>query len=180
MSISTVCTSLTVTKYPPDFHPFLAPKKTAPSTQNVIASSIEAVLRNFLPPTRADTRADLISDHDMITEYSNAIAWSVDEFFRHLLPEVDLSKTLIIYTSDHGQSLLPGQMTHCSFTPPTVASSEAFVPLFAITSLPEFKQRLEKGGNSGLAGSVIFKSFQHCCWQWDTTAVGSPDHTVQA
>jgi hypothetical protein len=30
------------------------------------------------------------------------------------MPAVDLSKTLIIYTSDHGQSLLPGHFTHCS------------------------------------------------------------------
>ena len=49
------------TKYPPDFHPFPALRKSAPSTQNVIVWSIDAVLRNFLPPTRADTRADLIS-----------------------------------------------------------------------------------------------------------------------
>ena len=46
----------------------------------------------------------------MLAQYSNAIAWSVDEFFRNLLPAVDLHKTLIVYTSDHGQSLLPGRI----------------------------------------------------------------------
>jgi hypothetical protein len=37
--------------------------------------------------------------------------------FRKLLPAVDLHKTLLAYTSDHGQSLLLGRFPHCSTTP---------------------------------------------------------------
>jgi glucan phosphoethanolaminetransferase (alkaline phosphatase superfamily) len=80
-----------------------------------------------------------------LAHYPNVIAWSVDEFFRRLLPAVDLSKTLIVYTSDHGQNMLPGHSTHCSTTPMVPPGEEA-VPLFAITSVPEFEQNLERCG----------------------------------
>jgi len=90
--------------------------------------------------------------------YPNAIGWSVDEFFRNLLPAIDLRKTLIVYTSDHGQSLLPGRSPHCSTTP-TVSPAEADVPLFAITSEPDFEQRLEQGAAHGFGQFSHFEVF---------------------
>ena len=47
--------------------------------------------------------------------YRNAIRWSVDGFFARLLPSLDLSETVLIYTADHGQNLLDDGMpvTHC-------------------------------------------------------------------
>jgi glucan phosphoethanolaminetransferase (alkaline phosphatase superfamily) len=93
-----------------------------------------------------------------LAHYSNAIAWSVDEFFRRVLPAVDLHKTLIIYTSDHGQSLLPGRFPHCSTTP-TIPPAEAEVPLFAITSKPDFEQRLEQGAARGFGQFSHFEVF---------------------
>ena len=93
-----------------------------------------------------------------LADYPNAIAWSVDEFFRKLLPAVDLHKTLIVYTSDHGQSLLPGRSTHCSTTL-TVPLGEANVPLFAITSAPEFEKRLEQGAAHGFGRFSHFEVF---------------------
>ena len=151
MSRSTVCTFLTPTKYPPDFHAFPTPVESDTRPQNAIVRSIDAFLGSFLPlgGRRLDRE---------IAHYPNAIAWSVDEFFRNLLPAVDLSKTLIVYTSDHGQSLLPGHFTHCSTTP-TVPLGEAYVPLFAITSVPEFKQRLEKGAARGFGRFSHFEVF---------------------
>src|SRR5262249_38085823 len=94
-------------------HDFLptSEESDASKQQNTIIGSVGAFLRSFLPPARAGQYSDRA-----IADYPNAIAWSVDEFFRNLLPAVDLSKTLIIYTSDHGQSLLPGHFTHCSIT----------------------------------------------------------------
>ena len=115
----------------------------------------------------------------MIADYPNAIAWSVDEFFRNLLPAVDLSKTLIIYTSDHGQSLLPGQFTHCS-TPPKVAPGEAYVPLFAITSVPEFERRLEKGAAIGFGRFSHFEVFPTLLLAMGYDTAGSTGTTVQA
>jgi len=92
-----------------------------------------------------------------LADYPNAITWSVDEFFRRFLPAVDLRKTLIIYTSDHGQSLLLGRATHCSTAP--VPPGEAYVPLFAVTSAPEFEQRLEQGAAHGFGQFSHFEVF---------------------
>jgi lipid A ethanolaminephosphotransferase len=137
------------TKSPPDFHAFPASKASNTSNpQNAIVQSIATVLRSFLPRQTRDSE---------IATYPNAIAWSVDEFFKNLLPGVDLSKTLIIYTSDHGQNMLPGWVTHCSEAP--VPPGEAYVPLFAITSVPEFEQRLEKGAAIGFGRFSHFEIF---------------------
>ncbi|HEY7245560.1 MAG TPA: sulfatase-like hydrolase/transferase [Xanthobacteraceae bacterium] len=119
------------TKYPPDFHVF---------------------------PTRA---GDEFSDRAvMVAHYRNAIIWSVDDFFRKLLPAVDLSRTLIVYTSDHGQSLLQGgyKQTHCS-QGHYVHPGEAYVPLFAVTSEPDFKRRLANGAAGGLDRFSHFEVF---------------------
>ena len=119
------------TKYPPDFHAF---------------------------PTPAGS--ELADREVMVAHYRNAIAWSVDEFFRKVLPAVDLSRTLIVYTSDHGQSLLQGgyKLTHCSVGG-NVHPGEAYVPLFAVTLEPEFKRRLANGAARGLDRFSHFEIF---------------------
>ena len=138
------------TKHPPDFRAFPTPEEREASRyQNTIIGSVNAFLRSFLP-----ARYDRAS----FADYPNAILWSVDEFFRKLLPAVDLSKTLIIYTSDHGQSLVPGHFTHCSTTA-SVSPSEAYVPLFATTLVPEFKRRLEQGAARGFGRFSHFEVF---------------------
>jgi lipid A ethanolaminephosphotransferase len=93
-----------------------------------------------------------------LAQYPNAIDWSVDEFFKKLLPSVDLSKTLIIYTSDHGQNMLQGRSTHCSASR-MVPVGEEYVPLFAVTSLPNFEQGLVKGATSGFGQFSHFEIF---------------------
>jgi glucan phosphoethanolaminetransferase (alkaline phosphatase superfamily) len=136
-------------KYPPNLRPFPASLLNASSHQaTTIAGSMDAFIRSFLRPSETD-QTDQEIDH-----YLNAITWSVDEFFKRMLPAVDLSKALIIYTSDHGQSMLPGRLTHCSPTS-NAPPSQAYVPLFAITSMPEFRRGMEKG----LAGN--FGRFSH-------------------
>ncbi len=138
------------TKYPSNFH--VSPLDPGSGTSNhqdaiVWSVNIDAFLRSFLPPF----------DHE-IAHYPNAIAWSVDEFFRTVLPGVDLTKTLIVYTSDHGQSLLPGHFSHCSSTAP-IPPGQAYVPLFALTSEPEFKRRLEKRAVPGFGQVSHFEVF---------------------
>jgi glucan phosphoethanolaminetransferase (alkaline phosphatase superfamily) len=126
-------------KFPPDFH-------TRPTPLTDTFWSVFAKLR-----------LSAVGERDL-ADYPNAITWSVDEFFRKLLPAVDLRKTLIVYTSDHGQSLLPGRSTHCSTTP-TVPPGEAYVPLFAVTSAPDFEQRLEQGAAHGFGRFSHFEVF---------------------
>jgi hypothetical protein len=120
-------------KYPPNFHALPTP------LESHTHRSVDTILGLH--------RFDELTEHE-IAHYPNAIAWSVDEFFRKLLPVVDLSNTLIVYTSDHGQSLLPGRFPHCSMAQ-AVPRGEEYVPLFAITSMPEFEQGLEKGAAHG-------------------------------
>lgn len=67
---------------------------------------------------------------DLLGRYNRAVDWSVNRFisemFAHGLPE----DTLLIYTSDHGQSLVENnkKWTHCS-TGPSVVNGEGLVPL---------------------------------------------------
>ena len=75
--------------------------------------------------------------------YSNAIVWSVDRFFEMLLPSLNLEETLLLYTSDHGQSLKEGKglSTHADRNNPP--SSQANVPLFGFGS--HLSRRLPDG-----------------------------------
>jgi len=140
------------TKYPTDFQPF--PTSAEWGTSNPTERTIGALLRSFVLPSGT------VNEYSerAIAGYPNAIVWSVDEFFRSLLPAVDMSKTLIIYTSDHGQSLLPGHFTHCSTTAKAVPG-EAYVPLFAATSVPEFKRSLEKAATRDFGRFSHFEVF---------------------
>ncbi len=72
---------------------------------------------------------------NVVQEYHKALRWSVDRFFEKVLPEVlKRPDTILIYTSDHGQSMFEGgyDASHCSVNP-GLARGELFVPLFVAT-----------------------------------------------
>ena len=135
------------TKYPPDFRALPTPVELNASKQwNGVVGFVHTFLKRFA-----------LSREDEIARYPNAIAWSVDEFFRNLLPAVDLSNTLIIYTSDHGQSLSVNHITHCSTT--AVSPGEAYVPLFASTAVSDFRHGLEKTAQRNFGRFSHFEVF---------------------
>lgn len=76
--------------------------------------------------------------------YRNAVAWNTGEFFKRLLPQIDLSRTLLIYTSDHGQNFTKvwevGYLTHCTWGP--APAPEGTVPLAVITDIEPWLTRL--------------------------------------
>jgi len=77
---------------------------------------------------------ETIADRErLVNSYKNAIRWSVDRFFKTLLNEIDLSNSVLIYTSDHGQNLLDdGKFTtHCRRSHESLY--EAVVPLLVWT-----------------------------------------------
>ncbi len=79
---------------------------------------------------------------DLTGSYKNAIAWSVDGFFRELLPNIDLDRVLLLYTSDHGQNLWDDGTTfwrHCDTNPP---ATELWIPLLAFTGNEQFRSAL--------------------------------------
>lgn len=80
-------------------------------------------------PTMSESAQDTMQGR--INSYRNVVKWSVDRFFKRLFAEADLSETVILYTSDHGQAFVPGRLTHCSVDNPD--PREALVPLFALT-----------------------------------------------
>lgn len=85
---------------------------------------------------------------NLLERYTKAVDWSVNRFlselFAHGLPE----ETLVIYTSDHGQSLVENntKWTHCSSGPSTV-NGEGLVPLL-VYARPEtpFSRLLRENG----------------------------------
>ncbi|WP_372655369.1 sulfatase-like hydrolase/transferase [Halobacteriovorax sp.] len=74
-----------------------------------------------------------------INSYKNSIVWNVDKFFEIFLENLDLSKTLVFYTSDHGQNLLDrGIQTHCNTVAPH--PFEGFVPAAILTDSVELQK----------------------------------------
>jgi len=68
---------------------------------------------------------------NLINTYSNVIRFTVDDFFKKYMGMVDIDKTILFYTSDHGQNLLEepkSPLTHCSMLK-DAPNSEAEVPL---------------------------------------------------
>ncbi|MGE0579804.1 sulfatase-like hydrolase/transferase, partial [Reyranella sp.] len=93
-----------------------------------------------------------------IAYYKNAIRWSVDHFFQAILTPGIPEKTLVLYTSDHGQSLSATGMSHCN-TGKAAETSEAIVPLFALTSDTEWRQRLAEGAIMNFDKASHFELF---------------------
>ncbi|MGE0005560.1 MAG: sulfatase-like hydrolase/transferase [Parvibaculaceae bacterium] len=82
-----------------------------------------------------------------IASYDNAIAWSVDRFFSRFFTDIGLANLAMVYTSDHGQSLDRGRLTHCTIDNPD--PREGLVPLLAYASDPALRSRLEAGARAG-------------------------------
>jgi glucan phosphoethanolaminetransferase (alkaline phosphatase superfamily) len=97
--------------------------------------------------------------NDLIGSYKNVIAWSVDGFFRELLPNVDLNGVLIIYTSDHGQNLWDDGYTfwrHCDNDPPP---AEVWVPLLAFAGNEQFGRALSASAAGSFNEASHFEIF---------------------
>jgi lipid A ethanolaminephosphotransferase len=75
-------------------------------------------------PTQAETGDSVLS---RIASYRNVISWSVDKWMDDFFRKVDLSRTVMIYTGDHGQRLVPGKLTHCQTE--AVDPRTGYVPL---------------------------------------------------
>jgi len=88
--------------------------------------------RYFLPTLERKDALSLKLKDNAINSYLNSIKYNVDLFFKYFLKNInffDRDDTLIIYTSDHGQSILEEgrTATHCSSTNPPL--SQGIVPL---------------------------------------------------
>ncbi len=75
--------------------------------------------------------------------YRNAIAWNVNRFMERLFGEADMRNMALVYTSDHGQQLHPGNVTHCLSENPDPRM--ALVPMFTYTSDAALNEKLAAG-----------------------------------
>lgn len=99
----------------------------------------------FLSEIRERVPVDDLDDKTKLSHsYAIAVRWSTDEFFRRLWPQMSLKNTVVLYTSDHGQSLLEGgyRNLHCS-SGLTVHPGEGRVPMFAMTNVQPIRQAIE-------------------------------------
>jgi glucan phosphoethanolaminetransferase (alkaline phosphatase superfamily) len=92
-------------------------------------------------PTMSEADAD--TQEFRINSYRNAVMWSVDKFWQNLFATTDLSSATIVYTSDHGQRFVPGELTHCASM--TNEARYGIVPLLVYTHDPILRQRFHEG-----------------------------------
>lgn len=111
----------------------------------------------FGPSMKAYETID--SRERLVNSYKNAILWSVDHFFEVLLPQLDLSDSVLIYTSDHGQNLLDdgNPTTHCRRT--KVSTFEAVVPLLVWTGKDSLHQDFVRAAEQNHGRASHFEIF---------------------
>jgi glucan phosphoethanolaminetransferase (alkaline phosphatase superfamily) len=93
--------------------------------------------RYFLPTLETTDALSFDERDKALNTYLNAVRYNVDLFFKYFLKSINFFErddTLIIYTSDHGQSILEkGRIsTHCDSKNPPL--SQGKVPLLIFTS----------------------------------------------
>jgi len=94
----------------------------------------KTVFQPTLLPTDSLTKEN---KEKALNSYANAVKYRVDDFFKAFLHETDFfhnTSTLIIYTSDHGQSIIEGDSfgTHCDGVNPNI--TQGIVPLLLFTN----------------------------------------------
>jgi glucan phosphoethanolaminetransferase (alkaline phosphatase superfamily) len=89
------------------------------------------------PIDTAETLPDPASREQLINTYDDAIKYNLESFFRSLDVLRWANHNLLVYTSDHGQTLSEHgeRYTHCGTSLET-APTEANVPLLIISSAP--------------------------------------------
>jgi lipid A ethanolaminephosphotransferase len=95
-----------------------------------------------------------------VVAYHRAVRWSVDTFFERVLPVLQQSDAVLLYTSDHGQALYEGgyELSHCSVTP-DLHRGEVAVPLFVAASSPEVRALYRDAAGHGLNRATHFEVF---------------------
>lgn len=90
-----------------------------------------------------------------VNSYLNVLNWSVDKFFDKFFTSLNLDETAVIYTSDHGQAVYNGKLTHCSTS--NVDPREGLVPLLTITNNKRLKARFAKGAKLNVGRASHFQ-----------------------
>lgn len=81
-------------------------------------------------PTYTESAAD--DQAAMLNSYYNSLRWGVDGFFAELIKRLEGRDVILIYSSDHGQSILEKGIPGTHNRVFNISSSQASVPLFAL------------------------------------------------
>ena len=94
-----------------------------------------------------------------VNTYDNALRWVCDDFFSELLPRISGEDYPIVYTSDHGQSIMEGSsiVTHCTKTDP--APSQGVVPLLIFPGSERNNQIFSKAAQRKFSQATQFEIF---------------------
>jgi glucan phosphoethanolaminetransferase (alkaline phosphatase superfamily) len=118
------------------------------------------------PPDYDKSRVSLQGEYSaadgsagLLRAYNNALRWSVDGFFEKLFSRLDKQNVFVIYTSDHGQSLLEGgqKISHCSMRNTQVG--EGLVPLLVSTGIQDLAVRVRKSATHAYGRATHFEIF---------------------
>ncbi len=91
----------------------------------------------FVPTLQSDDALTLALKKEALNSYANSLKYNVDLFFKDFLAYIDFfnrKDTLIIYTSDHGQSIVEEgrTSTHCDSKNPPL--TQGIVPLLLFSN----------------------------------------------
>lgn len=88
-------------------------------------------------PSESSERIDPAKKNELINAYDNALKYNLESFFEPLGVSRWNTRNLLVYTSDHGQTLSEHgeKHTHCG-TGMDTFPTEAMVPLFIISRAP--------------------------------------------
>jgi glucan phosphoethanolaminetransferase (alkaline phosphatase superfamily) len=125
---------------------------------------------HFYPATYSSSEGvlpnpDLTNPDELRSSYRIGIQWTVDEFFKKLLPSIDLGDTLLVYTSDHGQSLALQEgstIMHCNIK--NIHAGEGNVPLVVMTKNPQLETLFRSAAEKHFNRASHFQLFPTLLW----------------
>jgi len=114
---------------------------------------------NYVRGTKVDKSG--IGDWETYTNaYRNTLLWNVGNFFKQVLHNSNLNKSIIVYTSDHGQNFHEdgslGFGLHCSNSP---SADEGIVPMVVITKIPKIEELAKYGSKLNFNHSSHYNIF---------------------
>ena len=112
---------------------------------------------HFRPALDNDDVFELKNKEKAVNSYLNLVKYRTDDFFKHFFDSTKLlnnNEALIIYTSDHGQSILENNKTgtHCDSSEPN--PSQGSVPLLVFAN--KNKEKLDVLGKNKFSHFEIF------------------------
>jgi glucan phosphoethanolaminetransferase (alkaline phosphatase superfamily) len=115
---------------------------------------------DYVPSFLGARLPDEARRRESLRDYHKAMRWSVDEFFARVLPAVEQSDAVVVYTSDHGQALYEKgyELSHCSLTP-DLALGEVYVPLFLAASSASVREMYREAAGRRFNRASHFEVF---------------------